>query len=231
MVFQDPYRLAQSAHDGRRDALAEPLRDSRHRPRRRGRRADRRDCWTPGRPAAANARPATRTSSPAASASASASPARCRCEPELHRRRRAGVGARRLDPGADHQPAAGPAERVRPHLPLHRPRSRRGAPRLRPRRGDVSRQAGRDRAEPRRSIQRRAIPTRKLLLRSVPVPDPKAEAERRRNAAGAEVVNAEAPEDGCPFAARCPRAKFPACATAPALTETASDHQVACHFA
>jgi oligopeptide/dipeptide ABC transporter ATP-binding protein len=74
-------------------------------------------------------------------------------------------------------------------------------------------------------------PYTQLLLRSVPVPDPKAEAERRRNAASAEVVNAEATEDGCPFAARCPKAKIPACATAPALTEKASDHQVACHFA
>jgi oligopeptide/dipeptide ABC transporter ATP-binding protein len=74
-------------------------------------------------------------------------------------------------------------------------------------------------------------PYTKLLLRSVPVPDPKAEAERRRNAAGAEVVNAEAMEGGCPFAARCPTARFPACATAPALTEKAGDHAVACHFA
>jgi len=74
-------------------------------------------------------------------------------------------------------------------------------------------------------------PYTQLLLRSVPVPDPKAEAERRRNAAGAEVVNAEATEDGCPFAARCPKAKIPACASAPPLEEKASDHQVACHFA
>src|SRR6201995_1834374 len=51
-------------------------------------------------------------------------------------------------------------------------------------------------------------PYTKLLLRSVPVPDPKAEAERRRNAAGAKVVNAEVPDDGCPFAARCPKAQF-----------------------
>ena len=74
-------------------------------------------------------------------------------------------------------------------------------------------------------------PYTKLLLRSVPVPDPKAEAERRRNAAGAEVVNAEAIEGGCPFAARCPKARFPACATAPALAEAAGDHKVACHHA
>ena len=61
------------------------------------------------RPARRRRRRATRTSSPAASASASASPARSRVEPELHRRRRARLGARRLDSGADHQPARGPA--------------------------------------------------------------------------------------------------------------------------
>ena len=72
-------------------------------------------------------------------------------------------------------------------------------------------------------------PYTQLLLRSVPVPDPKAEAERRRRAA-AEVVNGEAVEDGCPFAARCPKAQ-PACATAPTLANMAGDQQVACHFA
>ncbi len=44
--------------------------------------------------------------------------------PEADRRRRAGLGARRLDPGADRQPARRPAGRARPDLPLHRPRPR-----------------------------------------------------------------------------------------------------------
>jgi oligopeptide/dipeptide ABC transporter ATP-binding protein len=74
-------------------------------------------------------------------------------------------------------------------------------------------------------------PYTQLLLRSVPVPDPKAEAERRRAVAGAETVNAEASDGGCPFAARCPKAQFPACSTAPTLADKANDHQVACHFA
>ena len=38
---------------------------------------------------------------------------RAGAQPEDHRRRRGGVGARRLDPGADRQPAARPAGRVR----------------------------------------------------------------------------------------------------------------------
>ena len=69
-------------------------------------------------------------------------------------------------------------------------------------------------------------------LRSVPVPDPKAEAERRRNVSSAEVVNAQATEGGCLFAARCPMARFPTCSeTAPDLSAKASDHLVVCHFA
>jgi oligopeptide transport system ATP-binding protein len=74
-------------------------------------------------------------------------------------------------------------------------------------------------------------PYTQLLLRSVPVPDPKAEAIRRKNVAGAEVTNAEATDEGCPFAGRCPMAKFPACSVAPALAAKADDHLVACHFA
>src|SRR5471032_2080253 len=75
-------------------------------------------------------------------------------------------------------------------------------------------------------------PYTQLLLRSVPVPDPRAEAERRRNVSGAEVTNAEATEGGCPFAARCPMARFPTCSEkAPALSVKANDHLVACHFA
>jgi oligopeptide/dipeptide ABC transporter ATP-binding protein len=73
-------------------------------------------------------------------------------------------------------------------------------------------------------------PYTQLLLRSVPVPDPRAEAERRRTVSGAEVINTEATAGGCPFAARCPMARFPTCSDkAPELS--GSDHLVACHFA
>ena len=44
--------------------------------------------------------------------------------PRGHRVRRAGVGARRLGPGAGHQPAEAPAARVRPDLRVHLARSR-----------------------------------------------------------------------------------------------------------
>ena len=56
---------------------------------------------------------ATRTSSPAASASGSAWRGRWRCEPKPDRARRAGLGARRVGAGADHQPARRPPGRLR----------------------------------------------------------------------------------------------------------------------
>ena len=56
------------------------------------------------------------------------------------RRRRAGLGARRVDPGPGRQPARRPAGRVPSHLRLHRARPGRGAARLRPHRRHVPRQ-------------------------------------------------------------------------------------------
>ena len=53
--------------------------------------------------------------------------ARARGVAEADRVRRAGLGARRLDPGAGDQPARGPAGAVRPDLPVHRPRPVGGA--------------------------------------------------------------------------------------------------------
>ena len=54
--------------------------------------------------------------------------------------RRAGVRARRLDPGAGDQPAPGPAERVQDLVPVHRARPRGGASLLPRGGGDVPRQ-------------------------------------------------------------------------------------------
>ena len=78
-------------------------------------------------------------------------------QPQAPRRRRAGLGARRVDPGAGGQPAPGPAARVRHRLPLHRPRPRGGAPLLPRGRGDVPRQDRRDR-RPRDDLRPRAPP-------------------------------------------------------------------------
>ena len=61
---------------------------------------------------------------------------RARSLAEADRVRRAGLGARRVDPGSDPQPAQGPAAGLRPHVSLHRPRSRGRALDERPDRGD-----------------------------------------------------------------------------------------------
>ena len=75
--------------------------------------------------------------------------------PRPDRLRRAGLGARRLDPGAGDQPADRPAARARLLLSLHRARSRGGRPYQPPRRGDVSRPHRRDRRQG-RAVQQSA---------------------------------------------------------------------------
>jgi hypothetical protein len=84
---------------------------------------------------------------------------------QLHRLRRAHQRPRRVDPRADHQPAAGAPARVRPDLPVHRPRPLGGAPHLRPGRRHVPgahRRAGRQRRALRAS---RCTPTRRRCCR------------------------------------------------------------------
>ena len=80
--------------------------------------------------------------------------------PEADRRRRAGVGARRLDPGPGHQPAAGPAARAAALLPVHLAQSRGGRAHQPPHRGDVSR--------PHRRVRRHALDLHPR--RSIPIP-------------------------------------------------------------
>ena len=78
--------------------------------------------------------------------------------PQADRLRRAGLGARRLDPGADRQSADAAAARVRPVAPVHQPRSRGGPAHQPPHPGALSRPddgAGRSR---RALCARRGIP-------------------------------------------------------------------------
>src|SRR5580704_6890335 len=55
-------------------------------------------------------------------------------------------------------------------------------------------------------------PYTQLLLGSIPIPDPKREAERVRIRRAVEKPLAAATKGGCPFNTRCPRAQFPLCA-------------------
>ena len=122
IVFQDPY----SSLNPRlriEDIIGEAL-DMHGLARRRARGATASPNCSRGWACDPEQRAASRTNSPAASASASASRARSRSSP-IHRGGRAGLGARRFGAGAGAQPAAGPAEELRPHDAVHRARSRR----------------------------------------------------------------------------------------------------------
>jgi oligopeptide transport system ATP-binding protein len=75
-------------------------------------------------------------------------------------------------------------------------------------------------------------PYTQLLLSSIPIPDPKREAERVRMRRAEEKPPVAANKGGCPFNARCPRAQFPLCAESEPPLERKSDHHfAACHFA
>ena len=100
------------------------------------------------------------------------------------RLRRAGLGARRFDPGAGDQSVDRPAARARLLLSLHRARPRGRRPYQPPRRRDVSRPHRRDRGQGELFANPRH-PYTQALLASVPVADPRAKrlaADRRRRA-------------------------------------------------
>ncbi len=65
------------------------------------------------------------------------------------------------------------------------------------------------------------------LLAAVPIPDPSARASDAELIAG-DVSTAPGGNSGCDFCPRCPAADERCRLTVPALTETESDHQVAC---
>ena len=144
--------------------------------------------------------------------------ARAGAQPRADRRRRAGLGARRLDPGADHQPADGPAGRVRAVLPVHRARSRGGRAHQPPRGGDVSRPDRRDDRQDARLFETPLHPYTEALLSAVPIPKASARGRKRMILTG-DVPSPINPPSGCHFHTRCPYA-MPRCQIeAPALRE------------
>ena len=155
-------------------------------------------------------------------------------QPQAHHLRRAGQRPRRVHPRPGHQPARGPAGRVRPHLPVHRPRPVRGQAHLRPRRRDVPRQDRRDRRQ-RRALRPAAAPLHRGAALGGADPGP---------AHGAQRGGASSSRATCPArptrrraasstrAARAPRRSAPT--AMPALASTGGDagerHEVACYF-
>ncbi len=159
IIFQDPYgslnpRMRVRRHRRRAARATSSLGEDERRRRRAGRRAARH-----GRPARATRW--TRYPHEFSGGQrqrigiARALAVRARAD----RLRRAGLRARRLGPGAGHQPAAGPAGGARAGVSVHQPRPRRGRAHQPPRRGHVPRQDRRAGADAGRSSPPRCIPT------------------------------------------------------------------------
>ena len=183
------------------EIVGEPLRVARARRRRRDARGARRASCSRRvglTPDAAST--AIRTSSPAASASASASRARSRSNPDFIVCRRAGLGARRLDPGADHQPARATCRsELGAHLSLHRARPRRRAPHRRPRRGDVPRPASSRSATADDALRRAAASVHAGAAVGGADPGPAIERQRERDRAAGRPAEPGEPAGGVPL--------------------------------
>ena len=72
-------------------------------------------------------------------------------------------------------------------------------------------------------------PYTKVLLSSVPTPNPALERERRRIELTGEVPSPLNKPKGCPFCTRCPDATEHCCEVEPPVTEVENGHTVACH--
>jgi oligopeptide transport system ATP-binding protein len=152
---------------------------------------------------------------------------RARRVAEADRLRRAGVGARRVDPGAGDQPARGSAAEVQPDVSVHRARPVGGRAHQRSRRRDVP---GRIvEIAPRAELYTIAAhPYTEALLSAVPIPEPGL--KRTRIRLTGDVPNPINPPSGCHFHPRCPKA-FDRCKVEdPLLKQVGAKHWAACHL-
>ena len=73
-------------------------------------------------------------------------------------------------------------------------------------------------------------PYSKALLSAVPIPDPKLEAQKKRQIIEGDVPSPINKPRGCAFSSRCPMACDKCLQSAPVLKEAAPGHFVACHL-
>ena len=156
---------------------------------------------------------------------------RDRAEAEADRRRRAGLRARRLDPGADPQPAARPAARARADDRLHRPRpvascatcatASRSCTSARSSSWPTSDELY---AHPRH-------PYTGALLVAVPVADPRLARGKQRQVLGGDVPSPTNPPPACRFHTRCPKAQeASATSRSRCSSPRTGGNLAACHF-
>lgn len=74
-------------------------------------------------------------------------------------------------------------------------------------------------------------PYTRMLLQSIPVPDPRQKSKRRRVVIKGEIPSPLNPPAGCPFHTRCPYTREICKRNEPPLVEVNEGHLVRCHFA